>query len=52
MAKTIVEGLRDMREDLLRQLVLADEKEKTELIIKIMEMEELITNEEKTTVTA
>lgn len=47
MAPTILSGLRNMREDLLRQLVLADKAEKGEIFAKIFEIEDLIDSEEK-----
>ncbi len=50
--KTIVDGLQNMREDLLRQLVLSSRGEKTDLVIKIMEIDELIKKEEESALTA
>ena len=47
MAPNMLSGLRDMREDLLRQLVLASGSEKSEILAKILEVEELIADEEK-----
>lgn len=47
MATPILTGLRELREDLLRQLVLSSGTEKTEIISKIMEMDEMIALEEK-----
>jgi hypothetical protein len=47
MAAPILTGLRDLREDLLRQLVLSSGSEKVEIVNKIMEMDELIALEEK-----
>ncbi len=47
MAATILSGLRNMREDLLRQLVLANRTEKAEIFAKIFEVEDLIKSEEK-----
>ncbi len=47
MAMNILSGLRDMREDLLRQLVLASGAEKTEILAQIFEVEDLIADEEK-----
>lgn len=47
MATPLLTGLRNLREDLLRQLLLSSGTEKTEILIKIMEMEELIDLEEK-----
>lgn len=47
MAAPILAGLKELREDLLRQLVLSRGAEKTELISKIMEMDEIIALEEK-----
>lgn len=47
MPTTILRSLRDLREDLLRQLVLSSGPEKAELLTKIMEMEEMIEFEEK-----
>ena len=48
MVTPILNGLKDLREDLLRQLVLSSDSEKTEIISKIMEMDEMIALEEKT----
>ncbi len=47
MPANMLSGLRDMREDLLRQLVLASDSEKTEIIARILEVEDLIADEEK-----
>ena len=47
MATPLLTGLRDLREDLLRQLILTSGAEKTEILVKIMEMEEQIALEEK-----
>ncbi len=47
MATPLLTGLRNLREDLLRQLLLSSGTEKTEILVKIMEMEELIAFEEK-----
>ncbi len=47
MALAILSGLKEMREDLLRQLVLASGAEKTEILSRILEVEELIADEEK-----
>ncbi|HHU77242.1 MAG TPA: hypothetical protein GXZ24_10220 [Firmicutes bacterium] len=47
MAPTILSGLRNMREDLLRQLVLANRSEKAEIFARIFEVEDLIDSEEK-----
>lgn len=43
----ILSGLKDMREDLLRQLVMASETEKGDILSRILELEELIADEEK-----
>ncbi|MGI5875283.1 MAG: hypothetical protein ACOX6X_00475 [Dethiobacteria bacterium] len=48
MAANILSSLRDMREDLLRQLVLTSGSEKAEILTKIIEIEQLIADEEKT----
>ena len=48
MATPILTGLRDLREDLLRQLVISSGSEKIEIISKIMEMDDMIALEEKT----
>lgn len=47
MAVSILNGLRNLREDLLRQLVLSSGAEKIEIIRKIMDMDEMIAMEEK-----
>ncbi len=47
MSTPLLTGLRNLREDLLRQLLLSSNTEKTEILIKIMEMEDLIDLEEK-----
>jgi hypothetical protein len=47
MPATILNNLRDLREDLLRQLVLSSGSEKAELLARIIEMDDLITSEEK-----
>ncbi|MGI6317980.1 MAG: hypothetical protein GX263_05830 [Firmicutes bacterium] len=47
MPTTIINNLRDLREDLLRQLVLSSGSEKAELLARIIEMDDLIDNEEK-----
>lgn len=47
MATPILTGLRDLREDLLRQLVLSSGSEKIEIVRKIMDMDEMIAMEEK-----
>lgn len=47
MDRPLLTGLRNLREDLLRQLLLSSGEEKTEILVKIMEMEELIALEEK-----
>lgn len=47
VAPTILSGLRNMREDLLRQLVLANRSEKAEIFARIFEVEDLIDSEEK-----
>lgn len=47
MAATIINNLRDLREDLLRQLVLSSGSEKAELLARIIEMDDLIGSEEK-----
>ena len=47
MPATIINNLRDLREDLLRQLVLSSGSEKAELLARIIEMDDLIGNEEK-----
>lgn len=47
MPATILNGLRDLREDLLRQLVLSSGSEKAEILARIIEMDDLIGNEEK-----
>jgi len=43
----ILRSLHDLREDLLRQLVLSSGSEKAELLTKIIEMEDMIDFEEK-----
>ncbi|MDO9534796.1 MAG: hypothetical protein Q7J85_05570 [Bacillota bacterium] len=43
----ILRSLNDLREDLLRQLVLSSGPEKAELLTKIIEMEDMIDFEEK-----
>jgi len=48
MATSILTGLRELREDLLRQLVLTSGSEKVEILNKIIELDELIALEEKT----
>ena len=48
MATPLLTGLRNLREDLLRQLLLTRGAEKTEILVKIMEMEDLIAHEERT----
>lgn len=52
MDRPLLTGLRNLREDLLRQLLLSSGEEKTEILMKIMEMEELIEDEEKAVSTA
>jgi hypothetical protein len=47
MPATIINNLRDLREDLLRQLVLSSGSEKAELLARIIEMDDLIVSEEK-----
>ncbi|NMB41164.1 MAG: hypothetical protein GX996_04430 [Firmicutes bacterium] len=47
MTTPILAGLRDLREDLLRQLVISGGAEKAEIISKIMEMDDMIAAEEK-----
>jgi hypothetical protein len=47
MPAPIITGLRELREDLLRQLVLSSGSEKMEIVGKIMEMDEMIALEEK-----
>lgn len=47
MPTTIINNLRDLREDLLRQLVLSSGSEKAELLARIIEMDDLIVSEEK-----
>jgi|GEM_PF-585488 hypothetical protein len=47
MAAPILNGLRNLREDLLRQLVLSSGSEKVEIVNKIIEMDEMIALEEK-----
>lgn len=46
MDTAILKGLRRMREDLLRQYVLSNSREKADVFSKIMEVEEQIENEE------
>ncbi|NMB36261.1 MAG: hypothetical protein GX989_08265 [Firmicutes bacterium] len=52
MDRPLLTGLRNLREDLLRQLLLSSGKEKAEILMKIIEMEELIEDEEKVVPTA
>ncbi|MGI5823422.1 MAG: hypothetical protein ACOX6Z_05710 [Dethiobacteria bacterium] len=47
MTTPLLTGLRGLREDLLRQLILTSGAEKTEILVKIIEMEEQIASEEK-----
>jgi hypothetical protein len=47
MAATFLSGLREVREDLLRQLVLTSGSEKTEILTRIIEIDQLIADEEK-----
>ena len=47
MDTAIIRGLRKLREDLLRQYVLSNNKEKAEVFGKIMDVEEQIEKEEE-----
>lgn len=46
MDTAILKGLRNMREDLLRQYFLSNSREKADVFHKIMDVEEEIENEE------
>lgn len=46
MDTSILRGLRNMREDLLRQYVLSNNREKADVFNKIIDVEEQIENEE------
>lgn len=50
MVTNLLAGLRDMREDLLRQLVTASGSEKAEILARIIEIEETIAEEEKASI--
>ncbi|HHT47254.1 MAG TPA: hypothetical protein GX004_08225 [Firmicutes bacterium] len=47
MPTTILNNLYELREDLLRQLVLSSGSEKAELLARIIEIDDLIGSEEK-----
>ncbi len=47
MTARMLTDLRQLREHLLRQVVLANGPEKAEILIKIMDLDEMIAEEEK-----